>query len=368
MKEDILNTGIYNVKNPSRYIFGEGSIKYLESIIDEKRSNSNDIAVVLVDEYFEDKQEFLNKINLNKADQIKFISTKDEPTTEYVDQIVAEIKNKKIEPCAIIGIGGGSTLDIAKAISNLLTNPGVASDYQGWDLLKNQGIYKIGIPTLSGTGSESTRTCVMTNKTNNLKLGMNSDYSIFDQLILDPELTRSVPRDQYFYSGMDSYIHCIESLNGNYRNQIGDSYSEQVKELCKSVFLSDDMQSDENRSKLMVASYLGGCAIATSYVGLIHPFSAGLSIALGYHHCIANCIAFGALDEFYPEEHREFKEMLSRQSINLPKNISMQFNSDTLEKLYLSTIIHEKPLFNALGSDFKNLLNRKKVDSIFMKM
>ena len=78
--------------------------------------------------------------------------------------------------------------------------------------------------------------------------------------------------------------------------------------------------------------------------------------------------AFGALDEFYPEEHREFKEMLSRQSINLPKNISMQFNSDTLEKLYLSTIIHEKPLFNALGSDFKNLLNRKKVDSIFMKM
>ena len=143
---------------------------------------------------------------------------------------------------------------------------------------------------------------------------------------------------------MDSYIHCIESLNGNYRNQIGDSYSEQVKELCKSVFLSDDMQSDENRSKLMVV-YLGGCAIATSYVGLIHPFSAGL-IALGYHHCIANCIAFGALDEFYPEEHREFKEMLSRQSINLPKNISMQFNSDTLEKLYLSTIIHEKPLFN----------------------
>ena len=86
----------------------------------------------------------------------------------------------------------------------------------------------------------------MTNKTNNLKLGMNSDYSIFDQLILDPELTRSVPRDQYFYSGMDSYIHFNESLNGNYSNQIGDSYSEQDKELCKSVFLSDDMQSDEN--------------------------------------------------------------------------------------------------------------------------
>ena len=321
MKEDILNTGIYNVKNPSRYIFGEGSIKYLESIIDEKRSNSNDIAVVLVDEYFEDKQEFLNKINLNKADQIKFISTKDEPTTEYVDQIVAEIKNKKNRTMRNYWNWWRFNSRYCKSNIEFTTNPGVASDYQGWDLLKNQGIYKIGIPTLSGTGSESTRTCVMTNKTNNLKLGMNSDYSIFDQLILDPELTRSVPRDQYFYSGMDSYIHCIESLNGNYGIKLETRILNKLKNFVK-VFLSDDMQSDENRSKLMVASYLGGCAIATSYVGLIHPFSAGLSIALGYHHCIANCIAFGALDEFYPEEHREFKEMLSRQSINLPKNIN----------------------------------------------
>ena len=75
---------------------------------------------------------------------------------------------------------------------------------------KKRGIYKIAIPTISGTGSEATRTCVITNKSTGLKLGMNSDYTVFDQIIMDPELTKSVPRDQYFYTGMDAFIHCFE--------------------------------------------------------------------------------------------------------------------------------------------------------------
>ena len=72
-----------------------------------------------------------------------------------------------------------------------------------------------------------------------------------------------------------------------YRNSIGDAYAEQTISLSREIFFSDNMMSDLNREKLMVASYLGGCAIATSYVGLVHPFSAGLSVALGTHHCLA---------------------------------------------------------------------------------
>ena len=79
-----------------------------------------------------------------------------------------------------------------------------------------------------------------------------------------------------------------QSLSGTFRNAIGDAYSEQTLKLCREVFLSDDMQKTENREKLMVASYLGGCAIATSYVGIIHPFSAALSVVL--EHLIAKQI------------------------------------------------------------------------------
>lgn len=79
---------------------------------------------------------------------------------------------------------------------------------------------------------------------------MNSEFTIYDQLILDPELTATVPRDQYFYTGMDTYIHCIESLNGSYRHPVGDAFSREALELCREVFLSDDMMSGENRKNL----------------------------------------------------------------------------------------------------------------------
>ena len=82
-----------------------------------------------------------------------------------------------------MGVGGGATLDTAKAAANLLTNGGKAEEYQGWDLVKKPGVYKIALPTLSGTGAEATRTCVMTNKRTGLKLGMNSDYTVYDQVI-----------------------------------------------------------------------------------------------------------------------------------------------------------------------------------------
>jgi 3-deoxy-alpha-D-manno-octulosonate 8-oxidase len=259
-------------------------------------------------------------------------------------------------------------LDIAKAVSNLLTNGGKAEDYQGWDLVKKPGVYKIGIPTLSGTGAEATRTCVMTNPKNGLKLGMNSDHTVFDQLIMDPNLTATVPREQYFYTGMDSYIHCIESLAGNYRNAIGDAFSDQALRLCHDVFQSSDMQNEENREKLMVASYLGGCAIATSYVGVVHPFSAGLSVVLGIHHCLANCIVMTAMEEFYPKEAEEFLRFVDNQNIVIPKGVCKNLSQDQYDSLFKSTIIHEKPLTNALGENFKNILTKDKAIEIFQRM
>jgi 3-deoxy-alpha-D-manno-octulosonate 8-oxidase len=208
----------------------------------------------------------------------------------------------------------------------------------------------------------------MTNKKTGLKLGMNSDFTVYDQLILDPVLTKSVPRDQYFYTGMDAYIHCIESLNGSYRNAIGDAYSAQTISLCREVFISNNMMSDENRSKMMVASYLGGCAIATSYVGVLHPFSAGLSVVLGTHHCIANCITMRAMEEFYPVEYKEFWQMVKQQEVRVPEGICRNLSDEQYDQLYASTIIHEKPLINALGENFKEVLTKDKVIDIFKRM
>jgi 3-deoxy-alpha-D-manno-octulosonate 8-oxidase len=355
-----------NLKNVLNYMFGRSAINNLKDILDKK--DGKDYVVYYIDEYFKNNR-LIDNLPIKENDELFFVQTKDEPKTSKIDELKEKLVSlNKTNPKAIVAIGGGATLDTGKAIANLLTNPGKAEDYQGWDLVKNPAIYKIGIPTLSGTGAEGSRTCVMTNAKTGLKLGMNSDYTIYDQLILDPNLTATVPKEQYFYTGMDTYIHCIESLNGRYRNAIGDAYARQAIELCREVFLSEDMMSDENREKLMIASYLGGCSIANSFVGVIHPFSAGLSVVLDTHHCIGNCITMNAMEEFYPKEYKEFFEMANKQGISIPKGIASKLDNETYLKLYNSTIIHEKPLSNALGDNFKEILTLEKVTEIFKRM
>lgn len=368
-----LDSGVKLVRNVSRYNIGPSSIDELPGLLSGIRQdaiNKEDSTQViyLVDSFFQSKKNLRTLLGISERDALEFIDTTEEPTTDDIDQLCQKLRRDGCKPCAIVGMGGGNTMDHAKALSNLFTNEGSAKDYQGWDLVKRAGIFKIGIPTISGTGAEATRTCVMTNPESGLKLGMNSDYTVFDHVIMDPNLTASVPRNQYFYTGMDAYIHCIEALSGSYRNAIGDAYSRETINLCRQVFLSDDMQSLDNRERLMVASYLGGCAIATSYVGLVHPLSAGLSVVLGVHHCIANCIVMRAMADYYPQAYDEFWTMVDKQKITIPSGICNRLNEADFEALFNATIMHQKPLTNALGENYKSILTFKKVVELFQAM
>ncbi len=363
-----LDTGVRNARNVDRYVFGAGTIGELSAFLACYRQNAQDRVVFLVDEFFQRNLVALGELPVGLADTVRYVSTAEEPTTDGIDDVVEQLLIQGRRPRALVGIGGGSTLDTTKAVSNLIANGGKAADYQGWDLVPGPGIYKIGIPTLSGTGAEATRTCVMTNKSTGLKLGMNSDYTVFDQLFLDPDLTITVPPEQYFFSGMDAWIHCVEALNGKYRNPIGDAFSRQAISLCCDVFSRGEMMSDENRARLMVSSYLGGCAIATSYVGVVHPFSAGLSIVLGLHHCVANCITMMAMAPFYPQAFDQFTHFIELNKIALPRGVCAGLTEEKFEALYEATVVHEKPLTNALGENFLDILTRDRVREIFEEM
>lgn len=370
----ILETGIKNVRNVGSFNFGRGALSSTAGYVQMRRDSARAMgsgtrAVFLVDEFFTGDRELLRKVGQGEDDLVIYVDVANEPTTEAIDNFVSRLRvDGGHTPATIVAVGGGSTMDTAKAIANLLTNPGRASDYQGWDLVKVPGIYKIGVPTISGTGAEATRTCVMTNKATGLKLGMNSDFTVFDHLVLDPDLTATVPRAQYFYTGMDAYIHCVESLAGDYRNPIGDAYSRQTLDLCRTVFFEDDMMSPAARERLMVASYLGGSAVATSYVGVVHPFSAALSVVLGFHHCVANCIAMRAMEEFYPEAFVEFWAAVAAQKIEVPEGVARNLTGAQYKALYDATVVHVKPLTNALGPDFKRKLPFDKVSQLFEKM
>lgn len=371
---NVLDSGVKLVKNVGRYNIGASSIAELGGLLarlreQAAREGKKGGVIFLVDQYFKADAALADRLGLQASDVLEFIPTKDEPKTDDIDRLVAALVLKGYsEPAAVVGMGGGITMDCAKAVSNLLTNGGKAAQYQGWDLVKVPGIFKIGIPTISGTGAEATRTCVMTNPATGMKLGMNSDFTVFDHVIMDPVLTATVPRDQYFFTGMDAYIHCIEALAGSYRNAIGDAYSRETINLCRQVFLEDDMQTPANRERLMVASYLGGCAIATSYVGLVHPLSAGLSVVLGVHHCVGNCIVMRAMADYYPAVYDEFWKMAERQRVKVPEGICRNLGEADFKALYDASIMHQKPLTNALGENYKSILTLDKVTDLFKKM
>lgn len=353
-------------KTVGQYYLGVGALAQLEALIAPTCEQGGGKAVYLIDHFFQDGR--LDKhLSLRDGDEVLYVDTTHEPSTDQVDAFAAQARAMG-NVSALVGIGGGSVLDITKAVSNLLTNPGKAEDYQGWDLVKNPGVFKVGVPTLSGTGAEGSRTCVMMNYAKNLKLGMNSDHTVFDRLVLDPDLTTTVPADQYFFTGMDTYIHCIESLAGSYRHAFADAQSEAALTLCRKIFLSGDMKSADNREALMVASFLGGSAIGNSYVGVVHPFSAGLSMVLGMHHCVGNCVVMNAMDRFYPEATQEYRAMVKAQNVTVPSGVCKGLSDEQFDALYAATVVHEKPLINALGDDFKSILTPAVVREIFESM
>ena len=348
-----------------RVVFGKGSFEQLGEILMPKRKHSEAPFIFLVDDVFEGR-ELANRIPLIFNDQLIFVSADQEPKTKQVDALVRRIKNEFSElPSGIVGIGGGTLLDLSKAVSILLTNKGGSSDYQGWDLVQKPSIYHVGIPTISGTGAEVSRTTVLLGPEK--KLGINSDYTTFDQVVLDPDLVQGVSKKQWFYTGMDCYIHCVESLNGTYLNAFSQSYGEKAMELCKEVFLGNPSPSD-SRDMLMMASWHGGMSIAYSQVGVAHAMSYGLSYLLGIKHGIGNCLVFQHLEEFYPEGVVLFNKMKEKHEISFPKGVCANLSNsdyDTLIKVAMS--MH--PLWeNALGKDWRHTITYDKLRSIYEKI
>lgn len=353
-----------NFKMVDYVVYGRGCFDQLGEIIEPKRKDGYPM-IFLVDHFFENKP-LISRIPLEGSDKIIFADVTYEPKTTYVDSIAKQLKAEFGQVSGVIGIGGGSTMDLAKAVALMMTNQGSSADYQGWDLVKVPGVYKAGIPTLSGTGAEVSRTTVLTGPTR--KLGMNSDFTPFDQIVLDPTLTTNAPVNQRFYTGMDCYIHCIESLTGTYLNEFSKSYGEKALELCRKVFVEKDTWDDESDDQLMMASYAGGMSIAYSQVGVAHAVSYGLSYLLGTKHGIGNCIVFDKLEEYYPDGVKEFKYMVEKNKVDIPKNITKGLSDEDFEKM-INVSLGMKPLWeNALGKDWEKIMTREKLRALYERL
>lgn len=354
-----------NFKMVDYVVYGRGCFTQLDEILAPRRTKDLPM-VFLLDHHFENDEAFKATIPIRGNDELIIADVTQEPKTAYVDEITSFLKQKFGQISGVIGIGGGSAMDLAKAVAIMMTNSGLAQDYQGYDLVKNKAVYKVGIPTLSGTGAEVSRTCVLTGPTK--KLGMNSDFTPFDQIVLDPELIKGVPKNQNFYTGMDCYIHCIESLDGTFLNTFSQSYGEKALAMCQDIYLNKNVWDDNSDEQLMMASYAGGMSIAYSQVGVAHAVSYGLSYLLGTKHGIGNCIVFNHLQDYYPEGVAEFHRMVEKNQIEIPKGVCAHL-TDAQFNTMIDVSMGMKLLWeNALGPDWETKMNRQKLRSLFERL
>jgi 3-deoxy-alpha-D-manno-octulosonate 8-oxidase len=118
----------------------------------------------------------------------------------------------------------------------------------------------------------------------------------------------------------------------------------------------------------MVSSFLGGCSIANSSVGICHALSYGIAFILGYRHGIANSIVFNHLKEFYGEDVLKFRQMIEKHNIKLPVGVTSGVTSEQFDKMINLTYMLERDLISALGPDFKKILTPEKILELYEKM
>ncbi len=215
---------------------------------------------------------------------VVFDQTEPEPTLETADACAKAGRDGKCD--FVVGVGGGSAMDTAKAAAVLLTNPGPAKDYQGQNLVKHPGVNAIMVPTTAGTGSEVTGVAVFINREKQLKLGINTPYVIPSLALLDPELTVSLPPAVTASTGMDALTHAVESYISKSATPLSEIFSLKAfeciaKNLKKAVENGKDIEA---RSQMLFGSCMAGLAILNGGVCPAHAISYPMSVFHGIPH------------------------------------------------------------------------------------
>jgi alcohol dehydrogenase len=214
-----------------------------------------------------------------------------EPTTEMVNEYTSELRKK--QPELLIGIGGGSTLDLVKAVSVMAVHEGVVEDYHGTGKVFTKGIRKILIPTTAGTGSEVTAGAVLVNEKTRFKRAISGKYVTGNYAVLNPYVTMSMPDNITASTGMDALAHAVESYTAKSSNEITRMYSLKAFSLIYNFLpkVFHDKNNAEYRRNVLLGSCLAGFAIYNSDTGACHA----LSYPLGIYNHIPHGVAVATL-------------------------------------------------------------------------
>lgn len=333
----MLQTQSFSVNQPTRIFFGVNAVNQLGEIITELGGRH---VFVVIDPGL--KQAGINKhiatiLNKAKIPYTLFTKVTPEPGLKLADQGLKLAKKNKAD--CVVGVGGGSALDIAKAVSILLTNGGKAEDYLGLGKIKKPGVPKIMIPTTAGTGAEVTFTAVFINEKTNSKGGMNGDPLYPDATILDPALTISLPPHVTAATGIDAFTHALEAFVSTQSHTISDMYAlEAIDLINKNLGMAYANGTNlEARSAMLMGSLLGGKALATAGVGLVHAMAYPLGGMFNTAHGLANAVLLPYVVEYNiignPEKFATVAQVMGYETEGLTLREAAQLTVEAIHQL-----------------------------------
>lgn len=282
----------------TKVIYGTGSAEQLGNIIAQKNAKK----VMLIADSGVKKAGLVEKIqNILYASHIEsglFEDIEISSSTDTVDKGATLVKQENYD--LIVGIGGGSSIDTAKAIGVVVTNGGKCIDYAGVNKVKKPSMEVIALPTTAGTSAEVTDVAVIANRSNQARIGIRSPYIVPSIAILDPLLTLTMPPHITASTGMDALSHAIES----YTNTITKVPTEVLAleairrigaNLCHAVANGNNLEARDN---MLMGSLLAGLAFRNTRLGILHAITGPFCGYYEVPHGVANSVLLPYVMEY----------------------------------------------------------------------
>ena len=288
----------FKFKIPQTIEFGMGSLKKLPEILAESKSDN----VMLVSDRGLESIGVVKKVqDIIEAAGVKctsYLDVKPNPTVDIVNEAAALFK--ECGATSLVALGGGSPMDVSKAVGILAVHGGKIADYEGSFKVPGPITPIIAIPTTAGTGSEVTASAVITDEERNFKMSVFSYENIPKYAILDPELIMTAPASIAASCGVDALIHAMEAYLSTAATPFSDAMAEKAMELIGANLrrFVANRKDEEAACAMMLGSNFAGISFAWARLGDIHSMSHPVSAYYHVAHGVANAILMPTVMEF----------------------------------------------------------------------
>jgi len=227
-----------------------------------------------------------------------FAEAEPEPTLPKLNSVARDMRHNNYD--LLVGVGGGSSMDTAKALSILLAHGGRSEDYVGVNKVPGPGLPVFTLPTTAGTGSEVTNIAVFGDPAQELKMGMVSPYLLARLALVDPTLTYGCPPKVTAASGMDALVHAIECYVGKKAHTFSDALALEAMRLIVANLTAvvKDGSNKEARNGISEGALLAGMAFGNSGAGAVHALAYPLGARFHVPHGVANGLLLSYVTEY----------------------------------------------------------------------